>query len=204
MTDPQTPPPQSAPPGLREQLLAVRDAVRRLLGAHIELARTEAGEIASEIGKVALLAGVAIGALIGAALLITIGGALFLGEWIFGSIGWGVTVGVSASVAVAVGAVLVALGAPSRRLGAAVLPALVVGILFVLPGVLLHAGLRPWAGLGVTMAFLAWAIAAGYLTARDGIDTDALKARFYPATTIETTKETIEWVRERTPLGPKS
>ena len=33
---------------------------------------------------------------------------------------------------------------------------------------------------------------------------DSLKARFTPSQTIETTKETIEWVREQTPLGRKS
>ena len=40
--------------------------------------------------------------------------------------------------------------------------------------------------------------------ARGGFDSDALKDRFWPAKTIEATKETIEWVRERTPLSPKS
>ena len=54
------------------------------------------------------------------------------------------------------------------------------------------------------MLLIAWPILAGYGVARRGIDTEALKARFYPTQTIETTKETIEWVRERTPLGPKS
>ena len=39
--------------------------------------------------------------------------------------------------------------------------------------------------------------------AREGIDMDVLKARFWPRETIETTKETIEWVRKRTPLGPR-
>jgi hypothetical protein len=44
----------------------------------------------------------------------------------------------------------------------------------------------------------------GAAVARRGVDTDALKARFIPTATIETTKETIEWVREQTPLGRKS
>jgi hypothetical protein len=39
---------------------------------------------------------------------------------------------------------------------------------------------------------------------REGIDVEALRARFFPDETIATTKETIEWVRERTPLGPTS
>ena len=41
----------------------------------------------------------------------------------------------------------------------------------------------------------------GLAVSRSGIAGEALKARFYPSTTIDTTKETIEWVRSRTPLG---
>ena len=48
------------------------------------------------------------------------------------------------------------------------------------------------------------AILLGIAAFRNGIDTEALKNRFYPNVTIETTKETIEWVRAQTPLGPKS
>jgi hypothetical protein len=44
----------------------------------------------------------------------------------------------------------------------------------------------------------------GVTVAREGIDTDALKARFWPQTTIDTTKETIEWAKARSPLGPTS
>ena len=39
---------------------------------------------------------------------------------------------------------------------------------------------------------------------RNGIDKEKLRARFVPDQTIETTKETIEWVREQMPLGRKS
>jgi hypothetical protein len=39
---------------------------------------------------------------------------------------------------------------------------------------------------------------------RHGIDMGKLKDRFVPVQTIETTKETIEWVREQMPLGRKS
>jgi hypothetical protein len=38
---------------------------------------------------------------------------------------------------------------------------------------------------------------------RQGFDGEALKARFWPTQTIETTKETIEWLREQRPLGPR-
>ena len=58
--------------------------------------------------------------------------------------------------------------------------------------------------LGVTIALLLWPILMGVLIARRGIDGDELKSRFWPDVTIETTKETIQWVRERTQRGPKS
>ena len=62
--------------------------------AHIGLARAEAGEIMGEIGRAAGLAARCVRAgLPGRARSLPIGGLLFLGEWIFGSIGWGVLLG---------------------------------------------------------------------------------------------------------------
>ena len=43
----------------------------------------------------------------------------------------------------------------------------------------------------------------GAAVASEGIDTEALKARFYPQATIDTTKETIEWAKARIPGTPK-
>jgi hypothetical protein len=52
--------------------------------------------------------------------------------------------------------------------------------------------------LGTTLAMLA-------LEARNiRFDEDSMKARFYPQRTIDMTKETIEWARERMPLSRKS
>ena len=65
-------------------------------------------------------------------------------------------------------------------------------------------GPRVGAAIGVTVAFIAWPVLMGMGVARSGVDTEALKERFYPKATIDTTKETIEWVRKRTPLGPAS
>ena len=192
------------PAGLRAQIGAVRDAIKRLLAAHIDLARAEASEIGAEIGRVALLGGIAFGAIFALLLLLPIGLLLFLGDLIFGSIGWGVLVGTVALLDVAVLAVLVAVGVPRARIGQAFLVALVIGVILVAAGILLHASLRPWAALSVFVALVAWPVAAGYGVARHGIDTEALKVRFYPSKTIETTKETIEWVRARMPLGRKS
>ncbi len=177
------------PVGLRAQLAAVVAAARRLLASHVELAKAELGEIAAEIGRVALLAGIAFVALLVAAFLVPIGLLLFLGEWIFGSIGWGVLLGGTGLVAVAILAVLVAL---------------VIGAVLVAVGIILHISLRPWAAMAVFVALVAWPATAGWWLSRRGIDMDAFKARFYPGQTIETTKETIEWVHERTPLGRKS
>jgi hypothetical protein len=53
-------------------------------------------------------------------------------------------------------------------------------------------------GLATTIAMLA--LEATHIK----VDEDSLKARFYPQRTIEMTKETIEWARERMPLSRKS
>ena len=37
--------------------------------------------------------------------------------------------------------------------------------------------------------------------ARTGVDVEALKARFIPIQTIETGKETLEWLQKRMPPG---
>lgn len=192
------------PVGLRAQLAAVVAAARRLLASHVELAKAELGEIAAEIGRVALLAGIAFVALLVAAFLVPIGLLLFLGEWIFGSIGWGVLLGGTGLVAVAVLSVLVAIGMPRGDIGRAFLVALVIGAVLIAVGIILHISLRPWAAMAIFVALVAWPATAGWWLSRRGIDMDAFKARFYPGQTIETTKETIEWVRERTPLGRKS
>ena len=42
---------------------------------------------------------------------------------------------------------------------------------------------------------------AGAFAANGGIDLEALKARYIPQATIDTTKETIEWAQSRMPGG---
>jgi hypothetical protein len=271
----ETPPPrQPDSPGLREQLRATRAAAMVFVRAHIELAKAELEEIKGEVARAAALGGVAIASLILLSLLLAIGGMLFAGEWIFGSIGWGVLLGAELLVAVAVTAVLVALRIPG--LGVDVLVALVIGIAvglvlgFNLPNALFAAigdasgldvdpavrplvigvgvvailgavvgliagarasggqgavagflagliagalvgaflaitfGLRVGAALGVAAFLLAWPVLEGLRTQRQGIDMEALKARFYPVTTIDTTKESIEWAKAQVARGPRS
>jgi hypothetical protein len=192
------------PAGLRRQIGAVRDAIRRLVAAHVELAKAEAGEIAEQIGRIALLGGIALALLLLVGLLLPIGGILFLGEWIFGSIGWGVLLGSLLLIDGGMVAILVALGTPGGRIGRDLVLAVVLGATVAVLLVVLLAGGRVGVALGLFVTLIAWPALSGYGVARGGIDVGGLKARLYPTQTIETTKETIEWVRERTPRGPKS
>ncbi|HEX4897718.1 MAG TPA: hypothetical protein VFV53_05100, partial [Candidatus Limnocylindrales bacterium] len=265
----------SDPPGLRDQIAAVIAAARRLVTAHWELAKAELGQIMGEVGRAVALGCLAAAMVLLAGMLLGIGLFLFLGEWIFGSIGWGVLLGPLLLIDVAAVAGLIAVGLPGRRIGFAFLIALAIGVvtgivlgldltnrawtavgdslmpgvdigfrplaiavlsLALIGGVIgLISGLRAQSGsavaglfvgafagivLGVLTAvalgprvgaafgalttLIAWPALMGLDVSRTGIDGDALKARFYPGTTIETTKETIEWVRQRTPLGRKS
>jgi len=263
------------PPGLLEQLRTTIEAAKRLLRAHITLAKAEAGEIVDEVKRLVGFVAVALGLLFLVGILVFVGGLLFLCEWLFGSIGWGVLLGSLFLVDVAVVLVLVAIGSgaarTSRDLGIAALIGLVVGLVLALDlahqgwttlgnnvagtidpgwrtlvvavvavgivGALLGliGGLRsgggaaigglvggfvlgavvgaisaiaigPQAGaaLGVLVALIVWPALMGLGVARTGIDTEGLKNRFMPDETIDETKETIEWVRARLPLAPKS
>lgn len=266
---------QQAPPGLRQQLVATIDAAKRLIRAHVALARAEASEIVDEVKR---LVGLALGALalaFLAGLLLFIGGILFLGEWLFGSIGWGVLLGGLLLLDLCLVLALLAIGIPGARLGRDVVVALVlwivaglilgfdlahrgwsslgdqvlptvdpawratvtavvvlavigaivgfvarirsgggaaigaafgVAILGIILGLITAASIAPQVGaaLGVLAGLIAWPILSGFTAARSGIDGEALKAKFTPDQSIEQAKETIEWVRARVPLAPKS
>ena len=245
-----------------------------LIAAHVELAKTEASAIAHEVGRVAALGAVAIGLVIVAVFLLVIGGALWLGEWLLGSIGWGALHGVLACLSVALALVLMAFGVSGRRIGRSLLVAIVLagliglGLGLELPNRLyagigetaalaLDPGVRPLVvgllvggliglvlgivvaigmvasgggrigsvvgltvvgavvgaftaitfgaqvgvALGITAGYIAWAALMGVDVARRGIDLEGLKDRFYPSQTIETSKETLEWLKKRMPPG---
>jgi hypothetical protein len=268
-------PGEAAPRGLRAQIAATKDALLALARAHIDLAKAEADEIKGEVARASALAGLAIGAGIVLALFLPIGGFLFLGEWIFGSIGWGLLLGSELLIALAVTAVLVALRIPGlgRDAIVALAIAVVVGIVagvslfnrlftqigesanlavdpayrpllvgVVLVGVIvaivglivgfraghtagsavggLFAGLvagivfgaflsidygpRIGAALALAAFFVAWVALMLLRLKRQGIDAEQLKRRFWPQETIDTTKESIEWAKERLPRGPRS
>ena len=58
--------------------------------------------------------------------------------------------------------------------------------------------------LGIMFGQVVWMVALGAAMARTGIDMDALKARFYPSETIDTSKETLEWLKTRLPRAKAS
>ncbi|MFL5749931.1 MAG: hypothetical protein ACJ767_04875 [Chloroflexota bacterium] len=122
------PPPPPPPPGLRGQVGATRDAAKALVVAHIDLAKAELEEITNEIKRVAALAGVAVGAAIFAGLLLAIGLPLFLGEWIFGSIGWGLLHGVLVLVTIAIASSLMAASISATRIAWAMLAGFAAGL----------------------------------------------------------------------------
>lgn len=245
-----------------------------MVRAHIALGKAEANAIKAEIAYAAALVGVAIAVLLLLGIFVPVAAMLFAGEWLFGSIGWGLLLGTEMLLAIAVTAVVAALrlDGPVPALAVAVIAGFVAFIvlgaswphlLWVRIGdslnLAIDPALRPWAvavvivailgalvgliagaralgiaglflGLiggailgGLVGAFLAydfgWRVGAALgfavfyavyivvLAARaigGGIDTETLRARFWPQQTIDTTKETIEWAKARNPLAPKS
>jgi hypothetical protein len=242
--------------------------------AHIDLAKAEASAIAGQVGRVIALGALAFLLVVFAVFLLVIGISLGLGEWVFGSMGWGVIHGVELFLSVAMAAVLAAIGISGRRivrwLATAIVIGILVGVTFGLDlpnqlytligdrtGLAVEPGIRPlvvgmllgavvglivgivlalrmdasgggrfatiaglvvlgWlfgaftaitfgpqigAALGVTVGYLAWMALMGIDVARTGIDVEALRNRFTPVQTIETSKETLEWLQKRMPPG---
>ncbi len=259
---------------MRDQLKATRDAALALVLAHVELAKAEAGQIAGEVGRVAALGALAIVLVIFAVFLFVIGVSLGVGEWILGSMGWGVLHGVLLFLSVAMAAVLGGLGTSPRRIGGALLVSIVVAIVLGVVlglnllnhlytavgdrlGLAVDPGIRPLlvgmvligflgllagiaaavmmdasaggrfvalagmtvlsvvvgaftaitfgpqigAGIGIAVGYVTWIVLMGIDVMRTGIDLEALKNRFYPVQTIDTSKETLEWLQKRMPPG---
>lgn len=256
---------------MREHFATTRDAAVGLARAHVDLAKAEATAIGGQVARVAALIGVAVGLAIAGAILFVVGSALFLGEWLLGSLGWGVVHGLLLFVAIGLTCIVAAVGVSARRIGqaigVAVIAGLIVGVVLALdlpnrayvaigdaaasgiePGVrplvvglvvgaiiglvlaiagaartrasvggaaiggavagLIVGGLsaitfgpQAGAGVGLAVAELTWMGLLGIDVARHGVDVETLKARFYPTQTIETSKETLEWLQKRMPPG---
>ena len=111
------PPPPADPsgdgqPGMREQLGRVRVAARTLIDAHLALLKAEMAEIGGQLKQIAAFVGGIVVLALYAVSLIVIGGTLFLGEWLFGSIGWGVLHGTLLTAGVIVALALLIIEAP--------------------------------------------------------------------------------------------
>jgi hypothetical protein len=278
----------SRPPGLGEQFGRTRTALLGLVSAHFKLLSAELSEIMSEVKRAAALGGAALGLLFLTGILATVGSILWLDEWIFGSIGWGVLHGSGFMIAVAVTLVMLIIPNSVPRLGSGMFIALVVAVVvFLLLWLQLTSRASGWVGsnffgsltwfdghavsaadrpiaaavivvavvfavvgavvgaslgsgslgrvasaigvaiigavvggllgamLGVPMSWgisIAVALAVflivypilGAILVLKNADFEELKKRLLPTQTIETTKETIEWVREQMPQGRKS
>ena len=279
---------ESRPPGLGAQFGRTRTALIGLVAAHFKLLSAELSEIMGEVKRALALGGIAVVLLIMAGMLVFVGSILWLGESVFGSIGWGVLDGSAFLIAVAVTLGLLILPHAGPRIGLAIfisaLAAVAVFLVFWLQlssrawgwvGSSFFAGLTWFDGHAVSaadrptvVAVLFFAVVLGAIGAIVGrvlgrglvgrvvlavgiaggaailggrlgglfgvpmswvislavaltiflvlcpilgailvlprTDFGELRDRFIPMQTIETTKETIEWVREQMPLGRKS
>ncbi len=104
------------------------DAVRQLVTAHVVLARAEAAVILADAKQVAIRLGLGLALIVYIAILVPVGTALFLGEWIFGSMGWGILHGALFSAASAFVLVLGALHIRRTYLAGRFLVAVLIGI----------------------------------------------------------------------------
>ena len=118
-----------------------------MVGAHIDLAKAEFGDIVDAIKRAAVFVGIAAAAALVVGLLVIVGLPLFLGDALFGSMGWGILLGVLLLAAVAMAAAILAMRpAVGASVGRPFLLALVVGVVV---GVVLGLDLtnRAWTAL---------------------------------------------------------
>ncbi len=108
------------------QVGRTKNSFQKLLNAHIDLLKAEINEILSQVAVIAGQAGAILLFGLVTFSMLYVGGLLFLGEWLFGSIGWGFAHGVLLGLAIIVNVGLVIAGAKGTRLVAAFVVALVV------------------------------------------------------------------------------
>ena len=101
-------------PGLGAQFGRTRAAFVGLFQSHVDLLKAEISEIASQLKLISAQAGCALVILMMTGTLLYVGGFLFAGEWLFGSIGWGLAHGLLFGLATAVILALAIIGATRR------------------------------------------------------------------------------------------
>jgi len=126
-----TPSGQPVEPGqtsLLDQFQRTRESLMALLNAHIELAKSEISDIVGEIKVLATQSGIALGIALMTSMMLWVGGFLFLGEWLFGSIGWGLAHGLLFGIGLIVALGLAIVGSRARYSVLSFLVALVITI----------------------------------------------------------------------------
>ncbi|TFG69240.1 MAG: hypothetical protein E4H24_01200 [Thermomicrobiales bacterium] len=88
-------------------------------------------------------------------------------------------------------------GSPWGRIGAFIL----LTVLGVAVGAFtaITFGPQVGAGIGITVGYVIWIVLMAIEASN--VDPETLKLRFYPTQTIETSKETLEWLQKRMPPG---
>lgn len=133
-------PPGGPRPGLREQVGNTKRAAVALARSHVDLAKAEFGEIMGVVKTLGALAGVALVVALLTGNLVYVGTWLFLGEWLFGSLGWGVLHGLLFGIGLLVMLAVAMLGAGAGR---AITGLLVGAVLGILVAVLLGSNIVP-------------------------------------------------------------
>jgi hypothetical protein len=117
---------------VREQLGRVRAAAQALIQAHVDLLRAELAVIGEQIQQIAAMVGGIVALAIYAVLLLAIGGTLFMGEWLFGSIGWGVLHGMLLAIGIIISLALLVIEAPRTLITRPLLWGVVAGVALTL------------------------------------------------------------------------
>ena len=114
---------------MREQAARTRVAFKQLFDAHRELLTAELRVTADELKILAAIAGIILGLALLLVTLVYTGAWLFVGEWLFGSIGWGLLHGALATIAAIVLLALFMVHDSSRPLILGTVLAVIVGVL---------------------------------------------------------------------------
>ena len=121
-------------PGLKAAFGRTRAAIQRLVSAHIDLLKAELEQALREVAIIAGLAAVALVLALLLLILVWVGTWLFLGEWLFGSMGWGILHGTLFTIAliVPIGLNLAggSVGAWARAFVISLVVAIVLSVLF--------------------------------------------------------------------------
>jgi hypothetical protein len=99
---------------LLDQFQRTRESFMALLQAHIALLKAEINDILGEVKILATQAGILLGLALMNAVLLWVGGFLFVGEWLFGSIGWGLAHGLLFGLGIIVALALAIVGSRAR------------------------------------------------------------------------------------------